>query len=104
ELMISLTMLAFISYFTAQSIRDTIKYSKKVQEDIDLSSEIKAASRIIKSDLSKAFNTRDIYIAYSNEAQRERIRQWQQRQQTAGQPKDNESDDKIGAGETPPPT
>lgn len=95
ELLISLTMLAFISYYTSQSLRDTIQYSKKVQQDIDLSSEVKAASRIIKSDLSKAFNTRDIYIAYSNEAQRERIRQWQQRQQNpspAGTPKTDEDD------------
>lgn len=84
ELLIALTILAFIGYYTSQSMSDVTQRSKKIQDEMDLSREVKAAARIIKNDISRAFNTRDIYIAVYNEAQRERIREWRKNQQNPG--------------------
>ncbi len=78
ELLLALAILGFISVYTAQSIRTTVRFSKKIQEDIDINSEIHAAINLIKADIARAFNYRDLYIAVYNEAQREHIRRWQE--------------------------
>ena len=80
ELMISLTILAFLGYFTSEMMKTTTQRSQKIRIEVEQSRELKAAARIIKADISRAFNTRDIYIAVYNEAQRERIREWQKSQ------------------------
>ena len=80
ELLVSIVILAFIASFTTQSLRRTMINSKKIQKDVDVSNELKAALRLVKMDLRKSFNHRDLYIALYNEAQRERIRQWDKEQ------------------------
>lgn len=80
ELMISLTILAFLGYFTSEMMRNTTQQSQKIRTEVDISREVKAAARVIRGDISRAFNSRDIYIAVYNEAQRERVREWQRNQ------------------------
>lgn len=78
ELMIALVILAFISFYTAQSIRTTVTFSKKIQTDVDINSEVHAAISLLKTDIARAFNSRDLYVAVYNEAQREHISRWQE--------------------------
>lgn len=78
ELLIALTLMAFVSFFTAQTLKSTMTTSKKIQKDIDVIAELKSAVSLIKMDISRSFNSRDLYIAIYNEAQREHIRQWQE--------------------------
>ncbi len=78
ELLIALTLMAFVSFFTAQTMKSTMNTSKKIQKDIDVISELKSAVNLIKADISRAYNSRDLYIAIYNEAQREHIRRWQE--------------------------
>lgn len=78
ELLIALTLMAFVSFFTAQTMKSTMNSSKKIQKDIDVLSELKSAVNLFKADVSRAYNSRDLYIAIYNEAQREHIRRWQE--------------------------
>jgi prepilin-type N-terminal cleavage/methylation domain-containing protein len=78
ELLIALVLVAFISFFTAQSLKQTVRSSKKIQKDIDINSEIQSAMNLIRSDIARAYNTRDLYIAIYNEAQREHIKRWKE--------------------------
>lgn len=91
ELMIALTILAFLGYFTSETMRTSTQRSQKIRTEIDLSREVKAAARVIKGDISRAYNTRDIYIAVYNEAQRERIREWQRNQANPQQQQQNQN-------------
>ena len=103
ELLISIVILAFIASFTTQSLRRTMINSKKIQKDVDASNELKAALRLIKTDLRKSFNHRDLYIALYNEAQRERIRQWDKEQkEKRKKKKPNPTTPGPGAGGAPP--
>lgn len=78
ELLIALVLVAFISFFTAQSLKQTVRSSKKIQIDIDINSEVQSAVNLIRADIARAYNTRDIYIAIYNEAQREHIKRWKE--------------------------
>jgi prepilin-type N-terminal cleavage/methylation domain-containing protein len=78
ELLLALAILGFISVYTAQSIRTTVRFSKKMQNDIDINAEIHSAINLLKADIARAFNYRDLYIAVYNEAQREHIKRWQE--------------------------
>ena len=103
ELLLALTILGFISVYTAQSIRTTVRFSKKIQEDIDINSELHSAVNLLKADMARSFNSRDLYIAVYNEAQRENIRRWQEQRnkpQTPGAPATN-PDGTPADGSTP---
>ena len=78
ELLLALAILGFISVYTAQSIRTTVRFSKKMQDDIDINAELHSAINLLKADIARAFNYRDLYIAVYNEAQREHIKRWQE--------------------------
>ncbi len=103
ELLIALTLMAFVSFFTAQTMKTTMNSSKKIQKDIDVLSEIKSAVNLFKADVSRAYNSRDLYIAVYNEAQREHIRRWQEskNQPATAQPQPTNPGDP--ANPTPPP-
>lgn len=104
ELLISLTILAFIGYFTSESMRTSTQRSQKIRDNIELSREVKAAARVIKGDISRAYNARDIYIAVYNEAQRERVREWQRNQQNPQQNQNaNNSNDPDDPNNPNPP-
>lgn len=80
ELLIALSLMAFVSFFTAQSMKTTLRNSKRIEKDIDIITEIGSAMNLLKADIRRAYNSRDLYIAIYNEAQREHIRQWQEDQ------------------------
>lgn len=108
ELLLALTILGFISVYTAQSIRTTVRFSKKIQDDIDINSELHSAINLLKADLARSFNFRDLYIAVYNEAQRENIRRWQEQKnkpQTPGTPATNPDGTPVdGTSPTTPAT
>ena len=72
ELMIAITILAFISMFTAQSIRQAARSKVKIQKDLDVSSVARDALNILRADIRSAFHYRDINIELYNKAIAER--------------------------------
>lgn len=80
ELLIAITMLAFVSFFTVRTLKNVVFNSKRIQGEIDINTELNAAVSLLKSDIARAFNSRDLYIAVYNEAQREHIKRWKEEQ------------------------
>lgn len=72
EVVISMMILAFLSLFTVQSIQQALKTKTKVQKEIDKSSTLRDALRIMERDINMAFNYRDASIELYNKAQLER--------------------------------
>lgn len=58
EVLISVTILAFISVFTAQSLRRSSQYKIKIQKDVDHRSQVRATLRLIERDVNTAFHYR----------------------------------------------
>ncbi|MCB0349752.1 MAG: prepilin-type N-terminal cleavage/methylation domain-containing protein [Bdellovibrionales bacterium] len=72
EIMISVTILAFISLFTSRMISQGVKAKGKIQADIDRTSALNAALSLISKDIEQAFNYRDVNVELHNAAQTER--------------------------------
>lgn len=84
EVIIAMVILSFLSLFTVQSIQRALQTKMKVQKDIDKSSTLRDALRIMERDINMAFNYRDVTVELYNMAQ--------------------ESREKVGAGTTSPGT
>lgn len=95
ELVIAITLLAFLTVFTAQSIQKALQNKTKIQDEIDQLSSIRAALRVMENDIHKAFNHHDINITLHNRAAEERKKQNTQIQNPT--PNSNQQ------GGTPPP-
>ncbi len=58
EVVISVTILAFVSVFTAQSLRRSSQYKGKLQKDVDQRAQVRSALRLMERDLTLAFHYR----------------------------------------------
>lgn len=66
EVMISVSILAFLAIATTQAIQNAVKSKAKVQTRVDRVSEVRDALRIIERDINMAFHYRDINIQLYN--------------------------------------
>ena len=98
EVLISITILSFLSLLTARSIKEATRSKTRVQNQIDRSSLVYDAVNIMARDIQLAFNYRDINIQLYNAAQ-------QVRQQRASQSQNNtqESNDLSRGPNDPQP-
>ncbi len=71
EIVIAIALLAFISIFVAQSIRNGLSARNKIQRDIDASVGLREALNLMSRDIQLAFNFRDINIELYNAAIKE---------------------------------
>lgn len=72
EVLISVMILAFLSLFTVQAIRNAVRSKAKIVRDIDRFAEVRDALRMMERDVNMAFNYRDVNIQLYNQAQQER--------------------------------
>ena len=82
EVMIAIMIMAFLSLFTVQAIQNALKAKTKVQKEIDKTSTLRDALRVIERDINMAFNYRDINIQLYNMAQKERQKKAQTQNNT----------------------
>lgn len=61
EVLVSIMIVAFISLFTARSIRQGIQFKGKVQGSVDQRTALNNAMKIIERDINLAFNYQDFY-------------------------------------------
>lgn len=78
EVLVAVAILAGLSYYTAQSIQKAVQSKVKIQGDIERTSNLRGAMRIIERDINRAFNYRDPNIELYNKAGKERERRAQQ--------------------------
>lgn len=74
EVLISLALLAFLGFWTSQSIRHALHSKKKIEKMVDKSGLLRDALQFIKRDINKAFHYYDIGVHLYNESQLERIK------------------------------
>jgi len=86
EIMISMSILAFISVLTASSIQSAIKFKAKTITKIEETSYVYDALKIMAEDIRLAYNYKDINIEVFNLAQEERQKRAQQKQKNPNQP------------------
>lgn len=72
EVIITMTILAFISIFLAQSMQSALSSKKKIQGRVDRDSKLRDALSVLRNDIKLSFNYRDINVELYNEAQKER--------------------------------
>ncbi len=71
--------MAVLSITTTQMLRKTTVQTKKITAGIDQTSYLRAAVNIIKRDVSKAINYRDLNLFLFQEAQKERVKRYDSR-------------------------
>lgn len=105
EVIIAITILAFISVFTAQSIQRGLRSKAKIELDIERSTQVRDALRVVGADVRKAFKYEDIHIALFNIAQKERKKRYETKSKSTdpNKKKDDEERDKDGEGEKKAP-
>ncbi len=86
EIMIAITILAFLSLFTAQSIQKALQNRTKVQGEIENVGAVRDALKVMESDINKAFNHSDINIKLHNETAKERNKKIAEAKAKAGGP------------------
>lgn len=60
EVVIAMSIMAFLTVMVSQSIRRSAEFKKKVQKNIDQRSAVNSAMRIIERDINLAFHYQDI--------------------------------------------
>lgn len=68
EVLISLTLLSFLSYFTTQSMRGALDSKVKIQTELDGTSLLLNSIQVIKRDIKLAFNYRNDSVDLYNES------------------------------------
>ncbi len=101
EILVAVAILSVLSFYTAQSIQKAVQSKVKIQGDIERTSTLRDAIKIIERDIQTAFNYRDPNIELHNRAGKER----EKRAKTPQKP----GADKGGTPDpadtqTPPPT
>ena len=71
-MVVAISILSFISLFTIQAIQRALKNKSKIQKDIDKTSTLRDALRVMERDINMAFNYHDVYIELYNMAQKQR--------------------------------
>ncbi|MCB0411552.1 MAG: prepilin-type N-terminal cleavage/methylation domain-containing protein [Bdellovibrionales bacterium] len=94
EIVVAIAILAVLSFYTAQSIQRAVQSKVKIQGDIERTSTLRSAIRVIEKDIQMAFNYRDPNIELHNRAGKERDKQ-KASDKAKGKGK---SDDTSGAG------
>lgn len=79
ELLIAITLMSVLSITTTQMLRKTTVQTKKITAGIDNINHLRAAVNIIKKDVSKAINYRDLNLFLYHEAQKERNKRYDDR-------------------------
>lgn len=102
EVVIALMILTFLSLLTVQSIQRALKAKTKIQTDIDKSSSLRDALKIIERDIHLAFNYRDPNIALFNMAQKYRLEE-KKKKKAKPPPKDPKPPPDPGNPENPTP-
>lgn len=74
EVMISLALLASMSYFISTATRSALKNKTKIQKNLDENSSLDNALGVMIRDINLAFHYTDINVQLYNEAQDERIK------------------------------
>jgi len=83
EIMIGMTLFAFISVFTTTAIQSNLADKKRIERRIDTENEVRTALQLIIEDFRRAFNYRDINVQLYNLAQLQRRKNAEQRQKDA---------------------
>lgn len=91
EIVIAVSILAFISLFVARTIQKGMEAKVKIQRDIDRTVSLREALNLVARDVENAFHYRDINVELYNAALDEGCKkpgqsQQQQQQQQQGQP------------------
>lgn len=84
EVLIAMTILAFLSVFTAQAIQSALQARNRIQSELDRSVELREALNVISRDIQLAFNYRDVNIQLFNAAQEARKKKAQAGDQGGG--------------------
>ncbi len=79
ELLIAITLMSVLSITTTQMIRKSTVQTKKITSGIDNINQLRAAMNIVKKDVAKAINYRDLNLFLYNEAQKERAKRYDER-------------------------
>ncbi|MGH1469083.1 MAG: type II secretion system protein GspJ [Bdellovibrionales bacterium] len=79
ELLIAITLMSVLSITTTQMIRKSTVQTKKITSGIDNISQLRAAMNIVKKDVAKAINYRDLNLFLYSEAQEERAKRYDAR-------------------------
>lgn len=94
EVMIAVTILAFLSLMTTQSIQRSLQTKAKLQKSIDRNSEIREALRIMEHDINMAFHYRDWATDLYNQSEQAR------RGSQNGQPNSQPGNSQPGANQS----
>src|SRR5690606_21181322 len=78
EVLIAIAILAVLSMYTAQSIQSAVQSKAKISSDLERTSTLRDAVKIIERDIQLAFNYRDPNILLYNKAGQERERRAKQ--------------------------
>lgn len=100
EVLIAITIVSFISLFTAQMISQGIKARRKIQEQLDRSSALQSVLNLMSKDIAQAFNYRDVNTEVFNEAQN--IRREKALKAKSGQGQSNPNDPNPATGQLTP--
>lgn len=68
EVVVSVAILAVLSIYTARSIQRAVKTKVKIQKEIERTSVVRDAMKVIERDINLAFNYRDINVDLYNAA------------------------------------
>ena len=72
ELIIAITILAFLSIYSARSIQSALRSKTKIQNQNEDRSVIRDALKLIEKDVNRAFNYQNYHLALYNEVQKKR--------------------------------
>lgn len=68
EIVVAIAILSVLSVYTAQSIQRAVKAKVKIEQEIDRTSVVREALRVMERDINLAFNYRDIAVELYNYA------------------------------------
>jgi prepilin-type N-terminal cleavage/methylation domain-containing protein len=102
ELMIAITLLAFLSALTTQSIRRAVQTKTKLQKSIETNARLRDALRVIERDIQMAYHHRDFTIDLYNRAGEENQRRNNQAQNNANNPNDPNNPNNPNTPGVPP--
>jgi len=86
EVMLAISILAFVTVFTSQSIQKALQNRAQIQSDIDRVSSVREALKVIEQDVNRAFNHNDMNIELYNEMAKARNKKIEEAKKKVGQP------------------
>ncbi len=76
ELLIAISLMSILSITTTQMLRKSTVQTKRITAGIDNINQLRASMNIIKKDIGKAINFRDLNLFLYTEAQKERVKRY----------------------------